>query len=64
MKLTDDNAMFLLKEGENKEIKVHIWLEGTDPACTDELKATNILSGFGLWEKEREKNRFQIDNNK
>lgn len=32
--------MFLLKEGENKEIKVHIWLEGTDPACTDELKAT------------------------
>ena len=40
MKLTDDNAMFSLKEGENKEIKVHIWLEGTDPACTDELKAT------------------------
>ena len=40
MKLTDDNAMFSLKEGENKEIKVHIWLEGTDLACTDELKAT------------------------
>lgn len=56
MKLTDDNAMFSLKEGENKEIKVHIWLEGTDPACTDELKAAQYsirlrFTGEGIDEK-------------
>ena len=41
MKLTEDNAMFSLKEGTDKEIKVHIWMEGTDPACTDELRGSD-----------------------
>ena len=41
MKLSDINAMFSLKEGEDKEVKVHIWLEGTDPACTDEIKSSD-----------------------
>ena len=39
MKLTDKNKMFSLKENEDKAVLVHIWLEGTDEACTDELKA-------------------------
>ncbi len=39
MALNENNAMFSLKEGENKAVLVHIWLEGTDPACTDELKS-------------------------
>lgn len=30
--------MFSLKEGQDKAVKVHIWLEGTDPRCTDALK--------------------------
>ena len=38
MKVNDNNAMFSLKEGVDKPVVVHIWLEGTDPACTDELK--------------------------
>lgn len=39
MSLNENNAMFSLKEGEDKKVLVHIWLEGTDPACTDELKS-------------------------
>ena len=38
MKVGDNNALFTLKEGEDKPVVVHIWLEGTDPECTDELK--------------------------
>ena len=38
MKLTENNAMFSLKEGVDKAVLVHVWLEGTDEACTDELK--------------------------
>ena len=30
--------LFSLKKEEDKEVKVHIWLEGTDPACTDALR--------------------------
>ena len=41
MNINNDNAMFSLKEGVNKEVKVHIWMEGTDPACTDELKGSD-----------------------
>ena len=39
MALNQNNAMFSLKEGVDKAVLVHIWLEGTDPACTDELKS-------------------------
>lgn len=39
MVLNENNAMFSLKEGEDKTVLVHIWLEGTDPACTNELKS-------------------------
>ena len=38
MHLTKDNFMFSLKEGQDKTVRVHIWLEGTDEACTDDLK--------------------------
>lgn len=41
MKLTDTNAMFALKKGVNKAVLVHVWLEGTDPACTDELQSAD-----------------------
>ena len=41
MKVNDDNAMFSLKEGQDKEVKVHIWMEGTDEACTDELRGSD-----------------------
>jgi len=38
MKLSDDNKMFFLKKDENKPVQVRIWLEGTDPLCTDDLR--------------------------
>ena len=38
MQLSDANSIFTLKEGKDKTVVVHIWLEGTDPQCTDELK--------------------------
>ena len=41
MKINNDNAMFSLKEGVDKAVEVHIWMEGTDLACTDELKGSN-----------------------
>lgn len=40
MTLADDNAMFSLKQGEDKAVIMHIWLEGTAPTCTDELRAS------------------------
>lgn len=41
MHLTKDNLLFSLKEGQDKTIRVHIWLEGTDEACTDDLKGAD-----------------------
>lgn len=34
----EDIFLFSLKKEEDKEIQVHIWLEGTDPVCTDALR--------------------------
>ena len=41
MRISDNNAMFSLKEGQDKAVVVHIWMEGTDPACTDSLKSAD-----------------------
>lgn len=41
MTLTKKNSMFSLVEGQDKPILVHIWMEGTDPACTDQLQAAD-----------------------
>lgn len=41
MKINNDNVMFSLKEGVDKAVEVHIWMEGTDPVCTDELKGSD-----------------------
>ena len=38
MKLSSKNALFSLKEHVDKPVVVRIWMEGTDPACTDELQ--------------------------
>lgn len=32
------NTLFTLKEGQNKEVHLRIWLEGNDKNCTDELR--------------------------
>lgn len=41
MHINEDNAMFSLKEGVDKAVTVHIWMEGTDEACTDELRGSD-----------------------
>ncbi len=41
MKLNGNNAMFSLKKKVDKPVLVHIWMEGTDPACTDSIKAAD-----------------------
>lgn len=41
MKLSESNAMFSLKKHTDKPVLVHIWMEGTDPSCTDALKAAD-----------------------
>lgn len=38
MVLNDNNAMFWLKKDTDQPVTVHIWLEGTDPVCTDDLR--------------------------
>ena len=41
MKLSENNSLFRLKAYEDKEVSVHIWLEGTDEKCTDDLKGAD-----------------------
>lgn len=41
MQLNKNNAMFSLKKEVDKPVLVHIWMEGTDPACTDSIKAAD-----------------------
>ena len=38
MVYNDDNALFSLKAYQNYPVVVHVWLEGTDESCTDELR--------------------------
>lgn len=40
MVYNDSNALFSLKAYQNLPVKVRVWLEGTDKACTDELRGT------------------------
>jgi hypothetical protein len=41
MVLSDDNAMFYLKAEVDKPVVVHVWLEGTDENCTDDLRGAD-----------------------
>lgn len=41
MRYNDSNALFRLKKDVDKEVLVHIWLEGTDEACTDALRGAD-----------------------
>lgn len=37
----DDNKMFFLRAETDKPVVVRIWLEGTDPLCTNDLKGAD-----------------------
>ena len=38
MVLNENNQMFWLKKDVDCPVTVHVWLEGTDPSCTDQLR--------------------------
>ena len=38
MVLNENNQMFWLKKDVDCPVTVRVWLEGTDPACTDQLR--------------------------
>ncbi len=39
--LTDENMIFFLPDATDVPVLVHIWMEGTDPACDNELKGSD-----------------------
>ena len=41
MELNDDNNLFFLPKETNQPVQVRVWLEGTDPACDDGLRAAD-----------------------
>ena len=41
MQYNESNTLFRLKKNVDKEVLVHIWLEGTDDACTDTLRGAD-----------------------
>ena len=41
MVYNDENALFSLKAYQNLPVTVHVWLEGTDEACTDALRGAD-----------------------
>ncbi len=38
MEYTEENTLFYIEEGVDKEVILRIWIEGNDPQCTDELR--------------------------
>lgn len=62
MKLNNNNAMFSLKALEDKEVQVHIWMEGTDPACTDALKAADYAIRMRFTGTDENNNMFSEEN--
>ena len=57
MKLSDKNALFALKEHVDKPVVVRIWMEGTDPACTDELQQADYEIRLRFTGETEEKNQ-------
>ena len=58
MRISDNNAMFSLKQGQDKAVVVHIWMEGTDEACTDELQSADYAIRLRFTGTDEEGNTF------
>lgn len=41
MQYNDTNLLFMLTADTDKEVTVRVWLEGTDAACTDDLRGSD-----------------------
>lgn len=62
MVFNQNNAMFSMTEGVDKEVRVHIWMEGTDPACTDLLKAADYAIRMRFTGTDENGTAFSEDN--
>ncbi len=58
MRISDNNALFSLKQGQDKAVVVHIWMEGTDEACTDELQLADYSIRLRFTGTDEEGNTF------
>ena len=58
MHVSDNNALFSLKQGQDKAVVVHIWMEGTDEACTDELQSADYSIRLRFTGTDEEGNTF------
>ena len=62
MEYNDGNTLFSLKAEEDKEVTVHVWLEGTDEACTDQLKGADYSIQLRFEGTDDEGKVFQAEN--
>ena len=58
MRISDNNAMFSLRQGQDKAVVVHIWMEGTDESCTDELQSADYSIRLRFTGTDEEGNTF------
>lgn len=59
MVFSNDNAMFFLNKDESKQVIVKIWLEGTDPACTDALRKADYSIRLRFEGTDSENNKLE-----
>ena len=58
MHVSDNNALFSLKQGQDKAVVVHIWMEGADEGCTDELQSADYSIRLRFTGTDEEGNTF------
>ena len=58
MVYNNSNMLFFIPEGEDKAVLVHIWMEGTDEACTNELKNSDFAIRMRFEGTDEEGNRI------
>ncbi len=58
MVMSDVNAMWEMKEGVDVPVTVRIWLEGTDPACTNRIQGADYQIQFRFEGSDEQHQRF------
>ena len=63
MVLNDDNQMFRLEKNVDCPVVVRVWLEGTDPNCTDDLRNADYSISLRFEGTDYDNNRLVGDRN-
>lgn len=58
MVYNEENSLFSLKANEDLPVLVHIWLEGTDEACTDDLRGASYSIHLRFEGTDQDNNRM------